>query len=523
MPKKRHNPTFQKPASTPHPSLSSPASSPSNCSHEATTSTVNELLTNLRRSQKGSKTDDPVPTMDLSALALETTSHTLHPSLNSILQVPDTPVPRPYATTRGATARQRSDGGLGVRGPVGPPPPRSWLLGGSIHAPAHVRARNIARQRETSDQPRPSRLDHLPGLPLPRHSSLLHLALKTLARDWDWHKVFDQYYLATLPQSLKQRLLAYIAVYGPIPGVALDDLRSLFLTDAELRGATGSDLVTHLDLSNTVGRSISLTKLHTYLSILPSAPINSTPITTTDEAPPDSWDAPHPPTLPLTPIPRFPCLTHLSLSYPLPPSFSLPSRDLPTSSNQPLWPSLLRLLPHLATLTHLSLCHFPAPSLTPNSRTTKLHTTLSIPPVNYSASDLYSSSDGDYAEMAGILRRLSKATYCLKYVDLSGCESWWGALCWAAPGEGVEWNGGWRGVETVVLRTSENLRPGSTGGARLAEDFWRCQERDRGNSMVEKVARFVRGRRKEAGGVYCTFVVDEEGADIASCTSRTSR
>lgn len=54
--------------------------------------------------------------------------------------------------------------------------------------------------------------------------------------------------------------------------------------------------------------------------------------------------------------------------------------------------------------------------------------------------------------------RLSRATYCLKSLDLEGCGGWLGALKWEGDwegggGGGVEWCGGWRGLERVRVRS----------------------------------------------------------------------
>ncbi|KAI9866218.1 MAG: hypothetical protein M1830_006017, partial [Pleopsidium flavum] len=316
MPKRHHNPIFSKPASSSHPALttsSSPSKNGSNNS-DTTSPSVNDLINHLRRSQvtsNGSR-DEVIPT------------RTVHPSLKGILHVADTPPPRPRPGMRPV-------GGRSVRGPAGPAPPRSWLTS-SIHAPKHLRdrARAGAAQRMV-----PDRLDRLPGAKIPDKSSLLHHCLKAIASNWKWHVEYDQYYLATMPVTMKETLLSYIAVYGD--GLDIDGLRTLFLDDTELEGATGSEDVKYLDLSGSVGQPLTFRQLDQYFT--KSAPTPSQPAPPPNDI--DSWEtlASTPVSPPLNPTP-FLSLTHLSLSHPF-----------PTTS----WPRFLAFAPHLATLTHLSL------------------------------------------------------------------------------------------------------------------------------------------------------------------------
>lgn len=337
-----------------------------------------------------------------------------------------------------------------TRGPAGPPPPRSWLTD-SIHAPAGSYKKQKS-QRDTG-LALPRRLDRLPGLRLPDEGTLLHLTFKQLASNWHWHVAYDQHYLATLPIHNKEVLLSYIAVYNNHNngGIGALGLETLFLDDTELEDATGSDSLTHLDLACSISTVSSFKQLDNYMTktittadIAPSADDtynDSVPARDNDEVL-DDWeieaDANNTIARSIT-QPRFPNLTHLSLSH-------------PDSSTPPSWRQLLALMPHLATLTHLSLAYWPVPSLTPNAITAD--TTSPRGKVHYGGSNFYSASDGDWKEAAGILRRLSKATYCLKWLDLTGCGSWIAALAWEDE-EGslgsAEWNGGWRGVEVVQV------------------------------------------------------------------------
>ena len=299
----------------------------------------------------------------------------------------------------------------------------------------------------------------------------MHQTLKALATNWLWHIDYDQYYLATLPDRYKEALLSYIVVYNPV-GITLRGLHMLFLDDDILEDATGSATITHLDLSSALGPHLTSKELLSYFS-------KPAPATDAIASIPDAWDD-SPPRTPnaLSPsdpseqailsgptVPRFPALTHLSLACPQTPA---------------PWRTLLALLPLLKTLTHLSLAHFPVPSLTPNAATAT--TNSPIGQVPYGASTVYSATDGDWSEAVGVLRRLGKGTLCLRWLELDGCGPWVEALGWEPPplsrdGEeeeslgaeegkgttaaegggrqrsrrGVDWNGCWRGVETVRI------------------------------------------------------------------------
>lgn len=434
MPKKHYNVQFSKPASSVHPSLSASCIPSRNGrgTNQGSGSSVNELINHLRRSQAPSAADRPHEDFN---------TPTVHPSLRAIFQVPETPPPRPRP---GMQLSRRT------RGPAGPPPPHSWLTD-SIYAPAGSSKKRVS-QREIGLAV-PHRLDRLPGLRLPAEGSLLHFTFKGLASNWHWHVTYDQHYLATLPIRYKEVLLSYIAVYnnhtnGGIGGLGLE---TLFLDDTELEHATGSDSLTHLDLACSISTVSSFKRLDNYMTKTITTPDVAPPVgdTYNDEVPThkndkvlDNWeteaDANNTIARSIT-QPRFPNLTHLSLSH-------------PSTTTPPSWRLLLALTPHLATLSHLSLAHWPIPSLTPNAITAT--TTSPRGKVSYGATNFYSASDGDWKEAVQILRRLSKATYCLKWLDLEGCGSWIEALAWEDSEASVgsaEWNGGWRGVEVVKV------------------------------------------------------------------------
>lgn len=269
-----------------------------------------------------------------------------------------------------------------------------------------------------------SKIEQLPDSILPNHGSLLHTALKALAVNWDWHVHYDQHYLATIPVRCKEALLSYIARYSPA-GIDKAGLALLFLDDTELEDATGVDELTHLDLSTSVGQRLKLKQLKDLLGGKKAIPAGGE----TSDAVPESWDTPDSLNA-LSGLPRFHSLTHLSLSHP---------------TNTATWKGLLDLAPDLVTITHLSLAYWPTPTLSPNSATAYRVTPQGN--VNYGASSFYSDMDDDWTEAASILRRLSKSTYCLKWLDLTGCFPWVQAL----KSDLMDWCGAWRALETIKI------------------------------------------------------------------------
>ena len=403
MPKKRSH-QFAKPPSVPHPALTSSrqdASRQSLNGSQATSSSVNDLIRHLRQTQVSSSTPERPPD--------DPNAPTVHPSLKAILDIPDTPAPRPRPG-------MRISGGRRAGGPAGPAAPKSWLT-----------QRNMADQGSslTTGRVANRHLGCLPGAYLPNRQSLEHLALKALARNWEWHQEYDQFYLATLPRRFKETLLSYIATYND-QGIDCEGLRILFLDETELEGATGCESITHLDLGTAVGRALKSKELKDVFTKKPT--FNDTAATGQDDIP-ESWEEDMTPATPLSTA-RFPNLTHLSLSHPAVAS----------------WKGLLALSPHLATLTHLSLAYWPTPSITPNSKTAYRESPAGN--IDYGASNFYSYSDGDLSEASHILRRLSRATYCLRWLDFTGCSDWIEAL---GRMDGPEWHGAWRGVEDIKI------------------------------------------------------------------------
>lgn len=242
--------------------------------------------------------------------------------------------------------------------------------------------------------------------------------------NWVWHVQYDQYYLATIPVRYKEALLSYIALYSD-SGTNKAGLEVLFLNDTELEDATGVEGLAHLDLSTSIGHPLKLKHLKDILAAKRTVPTGEE----TSNVIPDSWDASDLLALP-SGLPKFYSLTHLSLSHP---------------NNAATWKALLDLAPYLTTVTHLSLAYWPTPTMSPNSATAYRETPQGN--VNFGASSFYSSFDNDWTEAASILRRLSKSTYCLKWLDLTGCFPWVQALKY----DQIDWCGAWRALETVKI------------------------------------------------------------------------
>lgn len=271
---------------------------------------------------------------------------------------------------------------------------------------------------------RRAKIEQLPGSFLPNHGSLVYTTLKALAMNWEWHIHYDQHYLATIPVRYKEALLVHIARYSR-NGTDKAGLEVLFLDDTGLQDATGVDGFTHLDLSTSVGHHLKLKELKDLLWGKKTIPDGEE----TSGVVPESWDTPDFSEI-QSGLPRFHSLTHLSLSHP---------------NSAATWKGLLDLAPDLNTITHLSLAYWPTPTMSPNSATAYRETPQGN--VNFGASNFYSNFDNDWTEAASILRRLSKSTYCLKWLDLTGCFPWVQAVKY----DQIDWCGAWRALETVKI------------------------------------------------------------------------
>lgn len=461
MPKKQKRSFVYKPPSTPHHSLGPSSIRQNDQSRQAAGSTdpsVNDLISHLRRTQTSHESPARAPSF--------VSPRSVHPSLRNLLHLPETPPPRPRRTVFGSRP---------IRPIPGPPPPASWLSGDTENSSSSAQHDAVDFIHEDVTH----RLDRLPGIAFPGERSLVHTLLMSMARNWCWHLDYDGYFLAQLPSHMKQLLLSYVSMhsYGPEIRDRMKGLKPLFLADFDnpeighgTTATAGDATIIRLDLTRALGCWITLKELsHELLLSTKSTAVDSKP--DVQEAVPASWEqeeqdidqeesvddvSTHLP--PTTFIPkaigqgmRFQKLHYLSLAHP--------------SSSAANWNSLLHLMSHLPTITHLSLAYWPVPTRTPNAtNATLVHPTNRSLRFSYSGTDMYASMENNWAESAAILRQLSRSIYCLKWLDLEGCSDWLAAITWTGtdpdgrpyrPGtNGPEWTGSWRDVEWV------NLGPG---------------------------------------------------------------
>ncbi|KAK0665793.1 hypothetical protein QBC41DRAFT_327246 [Cercophora samala] len=488
MPKKRHQKQYSKPQSTAPASLSSTATSRHNSHHDdqQQNRSVNELLADLRRAglrEGGSSQIRPVEAL---------VQPTVPPSIRQILQLPETPAPRPRRPVRvDATGR---------RLPPGPAPPRSWVsrpAGGSLYSDPRTLIEFGGAQNYAQ---RP-----LPGMNLPAKGSLMDLVLKRFARTWDWQVEYCRYVLYELPTRVRGALLAYIGLYSE-KGVTLQDMRAILLpppsvmyeNDGDSRDdeegqreilppSIVNDDLSRLDLSWSLGRSLKIRELSDFLFPPQAAAV----VSTVD--PKESWDAPddEPTPEPSIPPALLPNLTHLSLALD------------PEHAHNVSWRHLLSFATHLPNLTHLSLAFWPEPSLTPNAKLATM-VTAQGQVVQYGATGPYSHSlDNDWTEAIMVLNRLSKSLYRLEYLDLTGCGLWASAL-WSKSGHDmVDWVGAWGKVERIVMYAGYKL--GEEAGSSEKARYELVTENAR------RVERHVRGRRVEKGMGKRGIVVETDG------------
>ncbi|RHZ45345.1 uncharacterized protein CDV56_101544 [Aspergillus thermomutatus] len=425
-------------------------------SSSTSTPSVNDMINHLRRTQTSRSSDDGA-----GSPSRFVAPRSVHPSLRNLLELPETPPPRPRPEARriGVTGRR-------LRRTPGPPPPQSWLLGS--HDTDTLDESDLEATDAAPSERIIYRLDRLPGTTLPHKSDLLHMVLKSMAAQWAWHIEYDGQFLAVLPSHVKVLLLSYIAVYArdqPLKGLmhGLKPLFEKFSTDDHENGdAVGTfqdsdPEISRLDLSNALGRWMTIKQLSHGLFL--SKKLGAGLVQgKAKESVPSSWEEDDDEEDEIAAensnmfIPkalsqglRFENLRFLSLAHPK-----------PAAAN---WNSLVDLLSRLSTITHLSLAHWPIPTVTPNAMNARIrHPTQRSLTFAYGGTDSYSGMENNWAEAAAILRRVSRVTYCLKWLDLEGCGDWIPALTWEDVGPngqarptGPEWNGSWRDIEYVRL------------------------------------------------------------------------
>ncbi|KAI1190039.1 hypothetical protein F5B17DRAFT_388480 [Nemania serpens] len=442
MPKKRHQAKYSKPPSVAPASLS--LSSPSQTSQHHDRS-VNQLLADLRRSTLNSNNG---PSSSSFSAA---TTPSVPPTLRHILQLPEPPALVPLRP-------QRRDL-HGRRLPPGPPPPRSWI---SSSQSRHATLSSILTQDDTC-----SHIRHwpLPGVYAPAEGSLVDMILRRIALDWAQQREWNRFYLYTLPSRLRSALLAQVSeTYSP--GLSLADLRLVLSgpSEGELAeyGVEPIDVntlncdVVYLDLTSSLGKSVSLKELYEFLFRSKKTTVAA------DNVVQDSWDAPAPMAGPVQVLPN---LTHLSLAID------------PGSSLSVSWKQLLSLAGKLTQLTQLSLAGWPEPSLTPNAKLAKMTSPTTGRSVQYGGTGPYSHNlDGDWTEAILILKRLSRLLYGLEYLDLTGCGDWAHALREKSDGEFrvdlVDWAGDWSKITTLRLNSGYALADTSSRNQVLRFADW---------------------------------------------------
>ncbi|KAK3939773.1 hypothetical protein QBC46DRAFT_436739 [Diplogelasinospora grovesii] len=416
---------------------------------------VNELLADLRRSAVSSPGQQEQQQRALAAL----TQPSLPPVIRDILQLPETPAPRPRRPTR-------FDAFTGRRLPPGPAPPQSWLAGpsgsslsSSRHAPSSP---GIAQQHRNVR----SHGHALPGAYLPAPKSLIDMVLRKMALDWEFQRSYQRYYLFGLPTHLKIALVIYLGVLAP-EGVSVEDLRALLLppvVDEEDMGDNDPEAMSgamfnddpsvmnedfrHLDLSGALSRSLKLRQLSDLLFPYRQKQKEDKGKGVASASLQESWDAPEQPPVspsisPMAPRPLLPNLTHLSLA--IDPESASASEGVVT------WRYLLNFAARLPALTHLSLAFWPEPTLTPNAKYVSFIDVLGRT-IRYGGNGPHSHSlENDWSEAVMVLSRLSRSLYGLEYLDLTGCQAWSPALWSSVEHDAVDWVGDWGKVHTVLL------------------------------------------------------------------------
>jgi hypothetical protein len=507
--------------------------------------TVNQRLERLRREASPRLTREA-----LASISKMATSPSGPPELRALLDIPETPAPPPR------DPRRRSSGTRHARVP-GPAAPPSWLHGGGSSAGSGTtvgtsilysdEALDPARRRGTgagfsnlAQQPLGS--ERLPG---PR--TLAHYALKSMAVNWEFVSTYEMLNLKFLPLGLRSALLVYIARWGPQSGIDLEQLRRIFVpSDAEY--------LRRLDLTGLLDAKFTLNDVLAFITVPPKW-----------RAPALLPDASEPGDKPkATPTPEktaglTAALENLTWeeqadagfsSYSLFPGVTpllfrnITHLGLGNAGNAASWSQLLHIGPDLARVTHLSLANWPRPELTPNSHKLRItHNHMSIPA---GGTHIYSELEEDWSEAVNILRRLSKFTYCLEWLDLSGCNSWLTALTWKprpflSPDPSysyavVDWNDAWsqityinvsQGSVPTDIHAIRSLPSGIVACELLNYLRARGQSDEAGRSSLpsdqpsqseqlvktwlerEKTARSVRNRiramRSQAKGKWCEF------------------
>lgn len=274
----------------------------------------------------------------------------------------------------------------------------------------------------------------LPGDYLPENGSFISILLKAITRNWDAHKIYDQYYLYDIPSHLKPALIRYICTTRQA-GLTLPDLKALFTPppdeDGNMYEEAENSGVSHLDIAGSAESTVHLKQLADLL--FPQQPDS-------DDEPSESWDdEANSLTSKIRPS-LVPSLTHLSLAL------------NPQEASKASWKQLLAMAPKLSGITHLCLAYWPTPCLTRHAQSTTIASPQgkSIP---YGGTNMYSHSlDQDWSEALLLLKILSKNLYALEYLDLTGCSTWFKALMLQDDQDYVDWTSNWGKISVLRLK-----------------------------------------------------------------------
>ncbi|KAK4189746.1 hypothetical protein QBC35DRAFT_429981 [Podospora australis] len=505
MPKKRYQKLYSKPQST-APSLLSSSSSAANNNNNNNNNnnTVNERLAELRRNHARNTVIDSNNNHGNGHVQL---GASVPPVIREILQIPETPPPRPRA---------------GPRPPPGPAPPRSWLSSPSFSSSFSLSTKSPEFNGEGGSLIRRhlQRLEQRLGVSgalgdsrsLPARGSLVDWTLRKFVQgDWEWQR--DEYcghVLYQLPTHLRVALVAYLGVYGGTQGVCLKDLKAIFLPPSKLPVSYDEDGVEEeagyeyhyeppavanqdvwsLDLSGSLGRGLKIRELEDFLFPRQKG------LGEEQGGVEESWEDQHESEEDETQVMKLPKallpnLTHLSLAID------------PEYAYHVSWRQLLSFAKHLPNLTHLSLAFWPEPSLTPNAKFASV-----VSPdgrrLQYGGTGPYSHTlDNDWSEAIMVLTRLSKSLYGLEYLDLTGCGMWTSALWSKAEHDAVDWVGDWGKIETLLLYPGYELDE-AAGVADTAKYIETVEN-------ARRLERHVRGKRAGKGR-FITVETDHEFA-----------
>ncbi|KAF3128254.1 hypothetical protein TWF594_011671 [Orbilia oligospora] len=450
---------------------------------------VNELLSHLRLTQQPAQnTRDEHTEGRFNTFA---PAPTVHPSLQAILGVDQALPPQPRARGFVTPNSWRTRNGFD--------PYRRLQDGESTTSSAsgfEARGSSMYPNYEVGsafDLETIAGVDHDPAL------SLVNLCLRAVARNWAFHRVYDKYYLRDLRPVHKSLLLAHLAactisrrqqyvdegdvLIGSIDKAGFELLfRAPFPADTydgndeSVAGEidkslplAGMEFVTHLNFAGSIGYSISLRDLNRLFSKKVSTPV---PADSTGKAPEkqkqavifDSWEdiVDHEEEAaglsllgPDLRIRHFPNLTHLSLAYPRNSAISFSDLLKLTKDSVP-------------TITHLSLAGWPTP--TSGASSLPLETRVSTN-----------------------IRHLSQSLICLRYLDVSDCDSdMYKGL------EGADWAECWKKVDDVIARQGRAL---SAKGERVLS---------KRNQTIMDTEQAVKALRRACKGEMCRFVYSQK-------------